>query len=567
MATRNQGRNRAIWRPAQTGAATGTAFIAALALAGCQTPQTEGLERPPAIRVMPAMASPQTAASAPTAAAASVEPGAEVPERIGKQDQGNIIPVSTQTVPKDTAFQQPEVLPRPDKVEGPGQTKPQPPAGAVPLSLSQALEASLAQNPDLVTLRGQINVNQAMVGVARTPIWNPFVQSQVFPRGRPFVPTDPAVPASGAGQGNFYVWAMQRFELAHQRQFRTESAMAALNQVEWNVFQGELLNVALTVRLYLTALYQKELYDLAAANAELNGRLLQVLESRHGANLTRRGDVITARIAARQSMRQTELAETSYQLSLAALRQHLSMPIHTPLNLTDRLTDIKWHSVRAPDQDETGLAAELVEGRPDVMAARVGIQVAEANLRLAKAAMVPDVSAGTIYETADDGTRYVGLRVQMDIPVWNNGSPLAHQRQEQRNQQALTYEQLKIKAGLEAQATISQYERLLALATKSAPAVGATPPELQEIIRLFEAGQADILAVIAMQSNLLQERRIYLDELNQLAQAAAAVIQATGLPPSRLTSACAGVLLQKSGTGCAANSGPPQCVPATDGGR
>ena len=33
---------------------------------------------------------------------------------------------------------------------------------------------------------------------------------------------------------------MQRFELAHQRQFRTESRMAALNQVEWNVFQGEL---------------------------------------------------------------------------------------------------------------------------------------------------------------------------------------------------------------------------------------------------------------------------------------------------------------------------------------
>jgi outer membrane protein TolC len=424
------------------------------------------------------------------------------------------------------------------------------------------METSLTQNPDLVTLRGQIGVNQAMVGVARTPIWNPFIQAQVFPRGRPFVPTDPAVPASGAGLSNFYVWAMQRFELAHQRRFRTESALAALNQVEWNVFQGELLNVAQTVRLYLAVLYQKELYELAAASAELNRRLLVVLESRQRANLSKQGDVIAARIAARQSLRQTELAETAYQLSQAALRQHLNIPMQSPLNLTDRLTGIQWHALHAPEQDEAALAAELVEGRPDVMAARVGIQVAEANLRLAKAAMIPDVSAGTIYETADDGTRYIGLRVQMDIPVWNNGMPLTHQRQEQRNQQALTYEQLKIKAALEAQAAISQYTRLLALTAKTAPSAGATPPELQEMIRLFEAGQADVLAVIAMQGNLLQERRIYLDELNQLAQSAAAVIQATGLPPSRLTSACTGVVLQQGNSTVRAASTSPSPVPS-----
>jgi cobalt-zinc-cadmium efflux system outer membrane protein len=272
--------------------------------------------------------------------------------------------------------------------------------------------------------------------------------------------------------------------------------------------------------------------------------------------LSKQGDVIAARIAARQSLRQTELAETSYQLALLALRQHLNMPMQTPLELTERLTDIKWLSLHGPDRDETRLAADLVEGRPDVMAARVGIQVAEANWRLARAARIPDVSAGTIYETADDGTRYIGFRVQMDIPVWNNGAPLVRQRLEQRNQQALTYEQLKIKASLEAEAAINQYERVMALAAKTVPPRAGTPPELQEIIKLFEAGQADILAVIAMQGNLLQERRIYLDELNQLAQSAAVVIQTTGLPPSRLTSASAETSIhQNPGPQGAGNSG------------
>ena len=177
--------------------------------------------------------------------------------------------------------------------------------------------------------------------------------------------------------------------------------------------------------------------------------------------------------------------------------------------------------------------------------------------------MVPDVQAGPIYDTADDGTRYLGLRLQMDIPVWNTGAPLARQRREQVHQQVLTYEQLRIKARLEAQAAIIQYDRVLALAAKSAPTHGATPPELQEILRLFEAGQADILTVIAMQGNLLQERRIYLDELNQLAQSAAALIQAAGLPPSRLTSACAyDAPPQDAGTQPALHLGQPQPLPA-----
>lgn len=541
-------------------------LIAILVLSGCQHPEVEDLQQPTTLSHLPVLVSPRRTSAGESATGAAYSGGTEqIPEGTEPSRQGEVILVSAQGEPEKKQPQEPEVLPRPDKVGGAdsGPSVSPSEAAGLPLNLPLALETGLTQNPDLVTLRGQVRVNEAMVGVAKTPIWNPFVQAQLFPRGHPFVPAEPGVPASAAGRGNYYIWAMQRFELAHQRKFRTDSALAALNQVQWNVFQGELLNVAQTVRLYFSALYQKELFDLAAANAELNDRLLRVLERRQRANLAKQSDVTTARIAARQSLRQAELAETSYQAALLALRQQLNIPVDTPLHLTERLTDIKWHTVHGQDEDRACLVAELVEGRPDVMAARVGIQVAEANWRLARAAMIPDLSAGPIYETSDAGVQFLGLRLQMDIPVWNTGAPLAHQRREQMNQQALTYEQLKIKAGLEAQAAINQYNRVLALAAKTAPPSGATPPELQEITRLFEAGQADILAVVAMQSNLLQERRIYLDELNQLAQSAAAVIQATGLPPGRLISACANELPQQNT--CpedTMNVAQPQAVPA-----
>ncbi|MBI1355158.1 MAG: hypothetical protein GC160_12495 [Acidobacteria bacterium] len=428
--------------------------------------------------------------------------------------------------------QEPPTQPQPS---GPPSSDPLAGAAAetLHLSLQSALARGLAKNPDLVTLRAQAPVSEAMVDVAHTPLWNPFVQSQFLPRGTPFVPNNPGEPASGAGQSNYYVWAMQRFEVAHQRRYRTRAAMEALSQVQWNILQAELLNVAQSTRLYFTALYQKGLYELASETADLNERLLDVQRRRVAANLAPAADITGAQIAARQSRRQAEIARFSYETALAALRQQLSVPLSTALVLTERMADMRWLPVHGDDaaQDETAYAAELVEGRPDVMAAQVGIRVAEANLGLAHAAQVPDLQAGPIYETADDGTQYLGFRLQMEIPIWNTGRAMARQRKAELNQRALTHEQLKVKAGLEAQTAISQYERVRQFATRLAAESSSGPPhELDEITRLFEAGQADILAVIQTRNNLLQEQRTNLDLLIQLAQAAANVIQATALP-------------------------------------
>jgi cobalt-zinc-cadmium efflux system outer membrane protein len=412
------------------------------------------------------------------------------------------------------------------------------------LGLADALNTALLQNPDLNTLRGQINVSRAVGGVTRVYPWNPFIQSQYFPNGRPFVPS--STPGGGAGMSNYYVWAMQRFELAHQRRYRAQIAAATVTQVQWNVQQAELLNVAQTMRLYFAALYQRELHELAIETAQLNERLLGVVERRFKANLGMPADLTTAKVAARQARRQADLAEATYQAALLALRQQLNMRLDQPLALGQRLTDFKWEGVRGFDAPEPNgaaaswenLAAELVQGRPDVMAASAGIMVANANAQLARAARVPDISAGPIYETGDDGTRYLGMRLQTDVPVWNTGAPLANQRQAELQQQRLTFGQLRERAILEAQAAIDRYERARRLTEKASAdptlAGGGIPDELRQITSLFEAGQAEVLAVFTTQANLLQDRRTYLDLLNEAAQAAANVVQTTAFPPNCL---------------------------------
>ena len=137
----------------------------------------------------------------------------------------------------------------------------------VQISLNDALELGLRQNPDIVTFRRNEGVAIGVLGVADTYPFNPFVQVNVTP-----LQTN-----NGTGSTIYnYVLMMQTIQLAHQQQYREEIGGAALNSVRWNIVQAELLNVAMTERLFFTALYQHGLRDLAIANQSMNDELLGV---------------------------------------------------------------------------------------------------------------------------------------------------------------------------------------------------------------------------------------------------------------------------------------------------
>jgi outer membrane protein, heavy metal efflux system len=409
------------------------------------------------------------------------------------------------------------------------------------ISLGDALATGLMQNPDLITVRGTANVGAAVVDVARVYPWNPFIQAQFLPQGHPFVPS--ATPGATAGGSNYYVWLMQRFELGHQRRYREEGAIAAFGQTRWNIRQAELLSLAQTERIYFAALYQRQLRDLAADTAALSQRLVEVVQRRFHAGIATAVEIANARVAARQSRRQQQLAEAGYQAALLALRQQLGLPANSPLILAGDLNEYEWQAIadvfcsvsQSATVDPQMLAVELAEARPDVMAARSGASIARANLNLARAARTPDVQAGPIYSTADNGTQYLGLRVQRDFGVFNNGSALASQRETELQQQFLAHAQLTRRATNEAAAAIDRYERARHYVAQAQRDDAELPTdELEQVVAQFEAGKADIVSVLGIQNNLLMDLRAELDLVNELAQAAAMVTQTTGLPPERL---------------------------------
>lgn len=409
----------------------------------------------------------------------------------------------------------------------------------LPLTFEEAIATSLDRNPALVTLRANEPVAHAAWHVAATYPFNPVLQVQVLPYARD---------SSGDLLGvNHYVWLNQTLELAHQRQYREANAEALWDQVRWNIVQAELANAAQTQRLYFAAIYQHDLLELAAEAARLNLELNEIVDRRFQAGLSTAAEQSTARIAARQSQRQLELATATWQASDLALQRQMNLEADEPFALVGRLDEFEWLPVPGMDMQADGEVAgvfvsgealsTLANNRPDVLAAHAGAGAAQASADLARANQTQNLGIGPFYERDESGTVFAGFRVQGNLPVWDTGRPLTAQREAEHNLQMVTLHQLQLRARTEAQTAIERYERARRVAKRRpGPPSNLPGTELDQLKDQFESGQADILNVFAVQAALLQERRAALDLLNEVAQAAADVTLMAGLPPACLVS-------------------------------
>ncbi len=410
------------------------------------------------------------------------------------------------------------------------------------LSLSQSISLGLAQNPDLIALRQSENVGVAALGVAQTYPFNPFVQVQATP----FQDAQ----TGGPGTTYHYVLLMQTIQLAHQQQFREEGGISALNSTRWNIHQAELLNVAQTERLYFSALYLRGILELASASDQNNQQLLSTLEKQLNAGQATAADVAIVRVDARSTKQQVRLAKANYETANRDLKRQLGISPDDPIKIDGDLRSLEWTipSLRVPEMaiesdakltnnsSQRNIAiASRVATRPDVLAAYSDIDVARAAMCLATAAKTPDLQIGPYYQRTADGTSFLGFRAQMDLPVVNTGRPLEQQRITEFNQRVTAWNQLQRRGELEAQAAWERYElAVAALADDATYGVTDLPKELESLEQQFLAGEVDVVRVVQARTSIIQNQRVRLDLLNEVAQSAANLTAAAAIPLEEL---------------------------------
>lgn len=287
-------------------------------------------------------------------------------------------------------------------------TKTAPTAQSFRLSLDDALALFLRQNLDLIISKFGIEYARGQritAGLFPNPVASLGTLSS-FTQGR-----TPANSAQLFGQ------IQQLFELAGKRGYRIESAEFGTQSAE-AAFEDAVRQLSFTVKdtYYRIQLAQRRL-ALAEENRDRFSRILEINTIRFKKGYIAEVDLIRIRLQFIDFQSQVIQSLQEAETARADLRQLLRLSPAVHLELT---TDLDYKRLD-PDIGRLRLAA--MEARPDVRAKRLTYSQREADLKLAKAYRVPDVTVGAGYAVqgpqGPDNPGQVALNLGVPLPLFN----------------------------------------------------------------------------------------------------------------------------------------------------
>lgn len=281
-------------------------------------------------------------------------------------------------------------------------------ASRLRLSLEEALGLFLQQNVDLLIAQYGIEFSKGQQITARL-FPNPVASLGLV-----------SSPVQGRTLGNSGAIApqiQQLFELAGKRGYRIESAEFGLRSAE-AAFEDAVRQLSSAVKdaYYRTQLARRRLI-LAEENRDRFSRILDVNTIRFKKGYIAEVDLIRIRLQFIDFQSQVIQAIQETASARSDLRQLLRVSPATDLEL---VTELKYKRV---DPDIAKLRVIAIDARPDVRAKRLMLSQREAELGLAKAYRVPDVTIGAGYAVqgpqGPDNSNQLSFTLGVPLPLFN----------------------------------------------------------------------------------------------------------------------------------------------------
>lgn len=217
--------------------------------------------------------------------------------------------------------------------------------------------------------------------------------------------------------GQVFPQIQQLFEMAGKRGFRIESAAFGTKSAEAN-FEDAIRQLTFTVKdaYYRVQLAQRRL-ALAEENRDRFSRILEVNTIRFKKGYIAEVDLIRIRLQVVDFQSQIIQAIQDGNQARADLRVLLGLSPGVEMLLT---TELDYHFI---EPDIAGLRKLALETRPDIRMKRLTQSQRMADLRLAKAYRIPDITAGAGYALqgpqGPDNQQQIALSLGIPLPLFN----------------------------------------------------------------------------------------------------------------------------------------------------
>lgn len=279
---------------------------------------------------------------------------------------------------------------------------------AIRLSLNEALGLFLKQNLNLIITKYGIDYSkgqQITAGLFPNPVASIGTLS-AYTQGH-----------TASNSGQLFTQVQQLFELAGKRGYRIESAGFGTQSAE-AAFEDAVRQLGFTVKdtYYRIQLAQRRL-TLAEENRDRFARILEVNTIRFKKGYIAEVDLIRIRLQMVDFQSQVIQSLQEAESARGDLRQLLRLSPKTTMELT---TDMDFRRI---DPDINKLRVAALDLRPDIRAKRFSYSQRAADLKLAKAYRVPDVTIGGGYAIqgaqGPDNPQQWALNLGLPLPLFN----------------------------------------------------------------------------------------------------------------------------------------------------
>lgn len=172
--------------------------------------------------------------------------------------------------------------------------------------------------------------------------------------------------------------------------------------------------IARITRLQAERWYLQRSYDIAQRNRDIMAQIEQATQVRLEAGSAPQSDVIRAQVELERMA--TEIREV--QLMTAPMTADLNAALGRAVNAP--LPPAPMPQLPAEAIDEAQLLAHLRQHSPELKAMQSEVDSAQAGLRSARLARVPDVEVGGMYMTDEMEDDAGGVQVGVTLPIWND---------------------------------------------------------------------------------------------------------------------------------------------------
>ncbi len=276
------------------------------------------------------------------------------------------------------------------------------------LSLEEALSLFLRQNLDLLIVKYGIEFSKGQQITARL-FPNPVASMGLA--------SSPVQGRTLGNSGQVAPQVQQLFELAGKRGYRIESADFGYQSAE-AAFEDTVRQLSFAVKdAYYRVQLAKRRLALAEENRDRFSRILDVNTIRFKKGYIAEVDLIRIRLQFIDFQSQVIQAVQDAQVARSELRQLLQVSPDKDLELTTEL------DYKRLDPDIVKLLAVAIDTRPDIRSKRLTLSQREADLKLARAHRIPDITVGAGYAVqgarGPDNSNQMTFSLGVPLPLFN----------------------------------------------------------------------------------------------------------------------------------------------------